>query len=98
MLDQIRVDAVNIESLTQDFQHITLVAESIQRNYQAFLAENHLLKVTILSIVEECECWQGNRCDRCQKNLKSLASKNPDFPPNAAIKYRIILSQLRNLE
>lgn len=98
MLNRIRDDTVNdIESLTEDFQHMTLVAESIRRNYRALLAENQLLKNTLLSIVEECECWQSNRCDRCQKILKSLDSNNLDFPPNAAKEYRAILSQLRNL-
>lgn len=98
MLSQIRADAVNdIESLTQDFQHMTLVAESIRRNYRDLLAENQLLKDTLLSIVDECDCWQGNRCDRCQQILKIIASDNPEDKPDAARKYRAILSQLRNL-
>lgn len=98
LLDQIRADAVNdIESLTQDFQHMTLVAESIQRNYRALLAENQLLKGTLLSIIDECDCGQGNRCDRCWEILKTLASDNPEEKPDAARKYRAILSQLRNL-
>ena len=99
LLDQIRADAVNdIESLTEDFQHMTLVAESVQRNYRALLAENQLLKGTLLSIIDECGCWPGNRCDRCCKILKIIASGNPEEKPNAARKYRAILSQLRNLE
>ena len=99
LIDQIRADAVNdIESLTEDFQHMTLVAESVQRNYRALLAENQLLKGTLLSIIDECGCWQGNRCDRCCKIFKILASGNPEEKPNAARKYRAILSQLRNLE
>ena len=99
LLDQIRADAVNdIESLTEDFQHMTLVAESVQRNYRALLAENQLLKGTLLSIIDECGCWQGNRCDRCWKLLKILASANPEEKPDATRKYRAILSQLRNLE
>ena len=99
LLDQIRADAVNdIESLTEDFQHMTLVAESVQRNYRALLAENQLLKGTLLSIIDECGCWQENRCDRCSKILKILASANPEEKPDAARKYRAILSQLRNLE
>jgi len=99
LLDQIRSDAVNdIESLTEDFQHMTLVAESVQRNYRALLAENQLLKGTLLSIIDECGCWQGNRCDRCWKLLKILASANPEEKPDAARKYRAILSQLRNLQ
>jgi hypothetical protein len=99
LIDQIRADAVNdIESLTEDFLHMTLVAESVQRNYRALLAENQLLKGTLLSIIDECGCWQGNRCDRCWKLLKILASANPEEKPDAARKYRAILSQLRNLE
>ena len=99
LIDQIRSDAVNdIESLTEDFLHMTLVAESVQRNYRALLAENQLLKGTLLSIIDECGCWQGNRCDRCWKLLKILASANPEEKPDAARKYRSILSQLRNLQ
>ncbi|MEG4082468.1 hypothetical protein [Microcoleus sp. POL10_C6] len=99
LLDQIRTDAVNdLESLTEDFQHMTLVAESVQRNYRALLAENQLLKGALLSIIDECACWEGNRCDRCWKLLKMLASDNSEEKPDAASKYRSILSQLRNLE
>ena len=99
LLDQIRADAANdIESLTEDFLHMTLVAESVQRNYRALLAENQLLKGTLLSIIDECGCWQGNRCHRCWKLLKILAGTNPEEKPDAARKYRAILSQLRNLQ
>ena len=98
LLDQIRTDAVNdIESLTEDFQHMTLVAESIRRNYRALLAQNQLLKDTLLSIVDECECWPQNRCDRCQQILKIIASDRSEQKPDAARKYGAILSQLRNL-
>ena len=98
LLDEIRADAVNdIESLTEDFQHMTLVAESIRRNYRALLAQNQLIKDTLLSIVDECENSQGNRCDRCQQILKIIASDNSEQKPDAARKYRGILSQLRNL-
>ena len=97
LLDQIRTDAVNdIESLTEDFQHMTLVAESVQRNYRALLAENQLLKGALLNIIDECDCWEGNRCDRCCKLLKTLANDNPEEKPDAARKYQAILSQLRN--
>lgn len=99
LLDQIRTDAVNdIDSLTEDFQHMTLVAESVQRNYRALLAENQLLKGTLLSIIDECGCWEGNRCARCWKILRTLASANPEEKPDAARKYQAILSQLRDLE
>ena len=98
MLDQIRADAINdIESLTEDFQHMTLVAESIRRNYRALLAQNQLLKDTLLSVVDECDCWPQNQCDRCQQILKIIASDSCPQKPDAAKKYRGILSQLRNL-
>lgn len=98
MLDQIREDAINdIESLTEDFQHMTLVAESIRRNYRALLAQNQLLKDTLLSVVDECDCWPQNQCDRCQQILKIIASDSCKQKPDAAKKYGAILSQLRNL-
>lgn len=98
LLDQIREDAINdIESLTEDFQHMTLVAESIRRNYRALLAQNQLLKDTLLSVVDECECWPQNRCDRCHQILKIIASDRSEQKPDAARKYGAILSQLRNL-
>ncbi|MEG3847692.1 hypothetical protein QT971_09745 [Microcoleus sp. herbarium19] len=98
LLDQIRADAINdIESLAEDFQHMTLVAESIRRNYRALLAENQLLKDTLLSVVDECDCWPQNQCDRCQQILKIIAGDSCKQKPDAAKKYGAILSQLRNL-
>ncbi len=98
MLDQIRADAINdIESLTEDFQHMTLVAESIRRNYRALLAQNQLLKDTLLSVVDECDCWPQNQCDRCQQILKIIASDYSEQKPDAVRKYGAILSKLRNL-
>ena len=98
MFDQIRADAINdIESLTEDFQHMTLVAESIRRNYRALLAQNQLLKDTLLSVVDECECWPKNQCDRCQQILKIIASDYSEQKPDAVRKYGAILSKLRNL-
>lgn len=98
LLDQIRVDAVNdIESLTDTFQHMTLVAESVQQNYQALLAQNQLLKSTLLSIINECECRQENRCDRCHRILQSLAGKNPEQKLDPVLKYKAILTQIRKL-
>ncbi|MDQ2099950.1 MAG: hypothetical protein QQW96_20150 [Tychonema bourrellyi B0820] len=98
LLDQIRADAVNdIESLTENFQHMTLVAESVQQNYQALLAQNHLLKSTLLSIIDECECRQGNQCDRCQRILQILAGDNPEQKLDPVLKYKAILTQIRKL-
>jgi len=98
LIDQIRADAVNdIESLTETFQHMTLVTESVQQNYQALLAQNHLLKSTLLSIIDECECGQENRCDRCHRILQILAGNNPEQKLNPVLKYKTILTQIRKL-
>lgn len=98
LIDQIRADAVNdIESLTETFQHMTLVTESVQQNYQALLAQNQSLKSTLLSIIDECECGQENRCDRCQRILQILAGNNPEQKLNPVLKYKTILTQIRKL-
>ncbi|WP_341737669.1 hypothetical protein [Microcoleus sp. CAWBG640] len=98
LIDQIRADAVNdIESLTETFQHMTLVTESVQQNYQALLAQNQLLKSTLLSIIDECECGQEHRCDRCQKILQILVGNNPEQKLNPVLKYKTILTQIRKL-
>ncbi len=98
LIDQIRSDSVkDLESLTETFQHMTLVAESIQKNYQALLAQNQLLKSTLLNIIDECECGQERRCDRCQRILQILAGKNPELKLDPALKYKAILSQIRKL-
>ena len=97
LIDRIRTDAVNdLESLTETFQHMALVTEAVQQNYKALLAHNQLLKDTLLSIIDECDCRQENRCDRCQRILQVLAGKNPEPKINAAQKYQSILTQIRN--
>jgi hypothetical protein len=94
----IRSDSLNdLENLTTDFKHMSLVVESVRRNYQALLAQNQLLKDTLLSVVENCECWQGNRCDRCLQILNILGGKNLELKPDAAKKYKTLLTQLRKL-
>ncbi|MCU0544302.1 MAG: hypothetical protein MUE44_19350 [Oscillatoriaceae cyanobacterium Prado104] len=94
----IRSDSINdLENLTTDFKHMSLVVESVRRNYQALLAQNQLLKDTLLSVVENCECWQGNRCDRCLQILNILGGKNLELKPDAAKKYKTLLTQLRKL-
>lgn len=98
LIDRIRSDAVNdIESLTKTFQHMTLVVESVQENYQALLVQNQLLKSTLLSIIDECECRQVNRCDRCQRILQTLAGKNLEKKVDPVLKYKAILTQIRKL-
>lgn len=98
LLDQIRADAVNdIESLTETFQHMTLVAESVQQNYQALLAQNQLLKTTLLSIIDECKCGKGNSCDQCQRILQTLAGNKLEPKLDPVMKYKAILTQIRKL-
>lgn len=98
LTEQIRTDTVNdLESLTEDFKHISLVVASVQRNYQALLGQNQLLKDTLLSLVDECYCWQGNRCDRCQQILKVLAGEKPEEKADPVQEYKAILQQLRKL-
>ena len=76
---------------------MTLVAESVQQNYQALLAQNQLLKSTLLSIIDECECGQENRCDRCQRILQILAGNNLEQKIDPVLKYKAILTQIRKL-
>jgi uncharacterized protein with PIN domain len=95
---QIRTDTTNdLASLTADFQHMTLVVESVQRNYQAILTENQLLKDTLFSLVDNCNCWQENRCDQCQQILQALAGEKVEKKPNPVREYQQILKQLRQL-
>lgn len=95
---RIRSDSIDdLEVLTSDFKHMSLVVESVRRNYQALLEQNQLLKDTLLAVVENCECWQGNRCDRCLQILNILGGKNLELKPDAAKKYKSLLTQLRKL-
>lgn len=95
---EIRADATNdLESLTEDFKHMTLVVESVQRNYKALLAQNQQLKETLLALVEECYCWQGNRCERCERILKVLAGDKAEEKIDPVGEYKEILKQLRKL-
>ncbi|MGL5060849.1 MAG: hypothetical protein ACRC62_12805 [Microcoleus sp.] len=94
----IRSDSLNdLDVLTSDFKHMSLVVESVQRNYRALLAQNQLLKDTLLGVVENCECWQGNRCDRCLDILNILGGKNIELKPDATKKYKTLLTQLRKM-
>ncbi len=95
---QIRADTINdLENFSQDLRHISLVVESIHKNYQALLTENYHLKSTLLQLVDDCYCWKGNRCEKCQKILKSLAPDTAKKKINTAQEYEAILTQLRKL-
>jgi len=95
---QIRADTINdLQNFSQDLRHISLVVESIQNNYQALLTENHHLKSTLLQLVDDCYCWKGNRCEKCQKILKSLAPETAKKKVNTAQEYEAILNKLRKL-
>lgn len=95
---QIRADGVNdLENFSQDLQHMSLVVDSIQGNYQALLSENNRLKTTLLELVDDCYCWKGNRCDKCQKILKSLTTESVAKKSNPVQQYKDILEQLRKL-
>lgn len=97
-IDRIRTDAVNdIESLTETLQHMALVTESVQQNYQALLAQNQLLKDTLFSIIDECDCLQEKRCDRCDRIFQVLAGKKPEPKIDPSQKYKTILTQIRTL-
>lgn len=72
-IEDIRIDALNdLIALQDDFHHWQTVLNSFQANYQALLAQNQRLKSMLLSTVDECYCWQGNRCDRCHKIIQLL--------------------------
>lgn len=94
---KIRENAVNdLENLGSDFQHMNSVVQSVKRNYQAVLAENKKLKSTLMSLVNECYCWQGNRCDRCQRILKSLVIETSEKKQHSVTDHQEIIAQLRN--
>lgn len=98
LVDELRADTVNdLDSLTEDFKHMTGVVASIQQNYNALLSQNRRMKDTLLSILDECYCWEGNRCERCQKILKVVTSENVEEKPQPIQDYQGILQQLRKL-
>lgn len=95
---QIRADSVNdLKDFSKDLEHMSLVVDSIQGNYQALLSENNRLKTTLLELVDECYCWKGNRCNKCQKILKSLVTESVEKKSNSTQKYEDLLQQLRKL-
>ena len=94
---KIRENAVNdLENLGSDLKHFNSVVQSVKRNYQAILAENKKLKSTLMSLVNECYCWPGNRCDRCQKILNSIVDESTtEHPQNSVTEHQEIIAQLR---
>ena len=93
---QIRTDSVNdLKNFSQDLQHISVVVDSIQGNYQALLSENNRLKAILFELVDDCYCWQGNRCNKCEKILNSLATESVDKKLDPAQEYEDIIEQLR---
>ncbi len=67
--------------------------ETIHKNYQALLTENHHLKSTLLQLVDDCYCWKSNRCEKCQKILKSLAPETAKKKINTPEEYEAILTK-----
>ena len=95
---QIRADTINdLQNFSQDLRNISLVVESIHNNYQILLTQNHHFRSTILELVDDCECGQGNPCEKCQKILKSLALETAKKKINTPEEYEAILTQLRKL-
>lgn len=94
----IRADTVNdLENFSKDLEHISLVVDSIQGNYQALLSENNRLKTILLELVDDCYCWKGNRCDKCQKILQSLVTELGEQKHHPSQQYEDILEKLRKL-
>lgn len=77
--DKIRENTMqDLESLSEDLKHISVVVDSIQNNYQALLQENQQMKSILKQLVDDCYCWEGNRCQRCQQILSTLLGKNTE--------------------
>ncbi|KKD37449.1 MAG: hypothetical protein WAN66_08990 [Limnoraphis robusta] len=94
--DRIRENAVyDLESLCADFQHMQMLVQSVQRNYQAVLEENKRLKSTLKDLVNNCYCWPGNRCDRCQRIVNLLLRENTEEPSKPVSDHQEIIEKLR---
>ncbi len=75
-IEEIRTDTLNdLQLLSEDFQHLHLVVNSVQQNYAALLKQNRQMRAMLLQVVDECFCWQGNRCDRCNAILQILSNR-----------------------
>ena len=98
LTNEIREDTIqDLEGLCADFQHNSLVVQSIQRNYQALLDQNQQLRALLLSLVKDCYCWEGNRCKNCQKILTTLGQTVSPTSSSSTEKYQGIVEQLRKL-
>ena len=83
--DKIRENTVqDIDSLSEDLKHISLVVETVQQNYQALLKENQQMKSILKQFIDNCYCWEGNRCQRCQTILDVLLSKTAENQSESA--------------
>jgi len=67
--------------------------EIIHKNYQALLTENYHLKSTLLELVNDSYCGKGNRCEKCQNFLKSLALETAKKKINTPEEYEAILTK-----
>ncbi|MCT7970735.1 hypothetical protein [Laspinema olomoucense] len=75
-IEEIRTDTLNdLQLLSEDFQHLHLVVTSVQQNYAALLKQNRQMRAMLLQVVDECFCWQGNRCDRCNAIFQLLSNR-----------------------
>ncbi|VXD17911.1 conserved hypothetical protein [Planktothrix serta PCC 8927] len=104
LTNQVRQDTMqDLENIGEDFKHLFLVIQSVQRNYQALLDQNQQLQSLLLNLVKDCYCWEGNRCQNCQKILQAMGSAQPkaiaknSTNPDAESteKYQDIVTQLR---
>jgi len=73
-IEAIRMDVFHdLNTIKADFHHLEAVFNSVQQNYQALWQQNQRLKAMLLSNVDDCYCWPGNRCDRCRQVIQLLA-------------------------
>ncbi|MEB3282621.1 MAG: hypothetical protein VKK42_27255 [Lyngbya sp.] len=94
--DRLRENTLHdLDSLCADFQHMQGVVQSVQRNYEAVLEENKRLKSMLKDLVNDCYCWPGNRCDRCQRILNSLLRENTEERSSAVSEHEEIIAKLR---
>ncbi|MGB3533286.1 MAG: hypothetical protein WBA13_07190 [Microcoleaceae cyanobacterium] len=82
--DKIRENTMqDLDSLSEDLKHISVVVDSIQNNYKALLKENQQMKSVLKQLIEDCYCWEGNRCQKCQKIIETLLGKNTEQQPES---------------
>lgn len=96
LTNQVRQDTMqDLENIGEDFKHLFLVIQSVQRNYQALLDQNQQLQSLLLNLVKDCYCWEGNRCQNCRKILQALAKNSTNLDSELTEKYQDIVTQLR---